>query len=405
MMSKRLAQRVNRTNQSGLSNVFTTSNADLISFAAGFPDQNSFPTAALKKAFDHVFDTVGPDVLQYHDSLGLAPLREKVAAHLNATGTPANADHLLLTQGAQQGIDLASRLVLDKGDGLVVEAPTYIGALANFDAYEPTYYEVGMDDDGMKIHELKKILLQHDVKLLYTVPDYQNPTGTVMSLKRRHALIELANRYNFIILEDCPYRNLCYTGEPLPSLRSLDTEGRVINLGSFSKILAPGLRVGWLSADDELFDALVALKAGVDVETPNLIMQGINSYLDDNSIANHISHINRLYQEKLDCMLSCLAQYLPEEVTYTKPTGGFFIWITAPENMDLGQLLTTRMIPEGNVSYVPATNLFPSKSVHNQARLNFTGQSMANIQRGIQEMSRILKEALSHQQHYAYNVK
>lgn len=394
-MQKRLATRIQRTKQSGLGNIFETSQSNLISFSAGFPDQSRFPKQALKQAFNHVFEQTEDETLQYHDTLGVQSLRAKVAAHLTHGGTPATAETILLTQGAQQGIDLTARLVLNKGDGLVVEAPTYIGALASFDAYEPTYYEVNVAEDGLDLNQLKKVLLQHDVKLLYTIPDYQNPTGAVMSLSKRQTLIELANRYNFIILEDSPYRDLCYHGQPLPSLRSMDTQGRVINLGSFSKILAPGLRLGWLNADPELFQDIVTLKAGADVETPNVVMRAVDNYLNDNDLEDHIQAINDLYQQKLDYMLTCLAKYLPAEVTYTKPKGGFFIWLTAPKHIDLGTLLTTRMIPEGNVSYVPANNLYPSKSIHNKARLNFTGQSFENIQAGIQAISKILKEELT----------
>lgn len=394
-MQKRLATRVQRTKQSGLGNIFETSQKNLISFSAGFPDQTRFPKQALKQAFTHVFEQTEDETLQYHDTLGVKSLRAKVAAHLNQQGTPASADNVLLTQGAQQGIDLTARLVLNPGDGLVVEAPTYIGALASFDAYEPTYYEVGMTEDGLDLNQLQKILLQHDVKLLYTIPDYQNPTGAVLSLEKRQALIELANRYNFIILEDSPYRDLCYHGQPLPSLRSMDTQGRVIHLGSFSKILAPGLRLGWLSAEPELFQDLVTLKAGADVETPNIVMQAVDNYLNAHSIAAHIQDINTLYQQKLDYMLQCLAAELPSEITYTKPKGGFFIWLTAPQDLDLGALLTQRMIPEGNVSYVPANNLYPSKAVCNQARLNFTGQGFENIKAGIHAISSILKDELA----------
>ncbi|KRM32907.1 aminotransferase [Agrilactobacillus composti DSM 18527 = JCM 14202] len=406
MSKKRLASRVQRTAQSGLGNIFANGQTELISFAAGLPDTGSFPKAALKQAFDQVFDNDNGETLQYHDSLGLLPLREKLADRLTKQGTPTKTAELMLTQGAQQGIDLVARLVLNKGDGLVVEAPTYIGALANFDAYEPTYHEVNMEPDGMNITQLQKVLLQHDVKLVYTIPDYQNPTGAVMSLAKRQALLELANRYNFIILEDSPYRELCYNGHLLPTLRSMDTEGRVISLGSFSKILAPGLRLGWLNADAELFQDIVALKAGLDVETPNLIMQGVNTYLDTNNLDAHIQSINKVYQEKMTFMLQCLQRELPAGVTYTKPTGGFFIWLTVPDNIDLGQLLTDRMLPEGHVSYVPAKNLYPSKAVHNQARLNFTNPSLADIQTGIHRLSEILADTIaSKRPSYAFSNK
>ncbi|WP_416353221.1 PLP-dependent aminotransferase family protein [Agrilactobacillus fermenti] len=395
-MEKRLARRVSRTAQSGLGNVFAASNPNLISFAAGFPAEDLFPKAALKKAFSDIFDRPGNDTLQYHDSLGLKSLREKIARHLNQTGTPAHADQLMLTQGAQQGIDLVARLVLDPGDGLAVEAPTYIGALASFDAYEPTYYEIPVAADGLDTTQLQKTLLQHDIKLLYTIPDYQNPTGTVMSLSKRQTLIQLAERYNFIILEDSPYRDLTYDQHTLPSLKSLDTNGRVINLGSFSKILAPGLRLGWLTAETELFDNLVELKAGSDVETSSVIMQGVNTYLDQNDLDAHIQVIRDSYTQKMNAMLTALQQEMPNQIHYNTPTGGFFIWLTAPTQIDMGQLLIKRMMPEGNVSYVPAKNLFPSKQHNNAARLNFTGQSIPNIYEGIHRMATILRSELTH---------
>ena len=216
-------------------------------------------------------------MLQYASTEGYEPLRAKIAARLQTTGMQVDADDIMMTQGAQQGIDLVARLMLDPGDGLVVEAPTYLGALAAFNAYQPTYYEVPMQADGMDINALQRILMSRKVKFIYTVPDFQNPTGVVMSLAKRQAIIRLANQYDVMILEDNPYRDLRYTGKALPTIKSLDTEGRVIYLGSFSKILSPSLRMGWLVAAPNLLKELLALKGGSDLESSNLVMHGINT--------------------------------------------------------------------------------------------------------------------------------
>ncbi|AEV95801.1 aminotransferase-like domain-containing protein [Pediococcus claussenii] len=389
----KLANRTKKTSNSGLDEIFAASGPGVISFAGGYPDQQLFPKQELEKAFSSSFQSSNSNLLQYNSSLGYLPLRDKLAQRLQDDGIVVNADSIMLTQGAQQGIDLAARLLLDKGDGIVVEAPTYLGALAAFDVYEPTYYEVSMDNDGMNIEALRKVLMSHQVKMIYTVPDFQNPTGTVMSLEKRKALIKLANDYDVVILEDGPYRNLRYKGESLPPIKHFDTQGRVIFLGSFSKILAPGLRLGWLTAGPELFSGLVALKGGSDVESSNLTMASVNVYLEENDLDEHIATVRSTYKRRKDVMIESLQHFLPSGVSYTNPDGGFFLWLTMPAGFDSTEFLKNNLIPN-KVSFVPSANLMPSKKLKNAARLSFSNVSEEDIRSGIQTMSQLLSAKL-----------
>ncbi|MCI1986277.1 MAG: PLP-dependent aminotransferase family protein [Lactobacillus sp.] len=390
-----LAQRNYQTSASGLEALFAASAPDVISFAGGYPDRSLFPRQELNHAFSSSFTNGDSELLQYASTAGYQPLREKLAARMTRDGINADAKDVLLTQGAQQGIDLTARLLLNAGDGLVVEGPTYVGALAAFDAYQPTYYTVPVEDDGMDLHALQKVLMTQKIKLIYTIPDFQNPTGTVMSLKKRQALVALANRYDVVILEDGPYRDLRYTGTNLPPLRYFDTQGRVIFLGSFSKILAPSLRLGWLTASPELLKPIMALKGGADVESSNLMMQGINSYLDHNDLDAHIQKIRTCYREKKDLMVKTLRSYLPDSCQINDPEGGFFLWLNLPAGFDAEDFMNNQLLPEANVSFVPASVMTPGHGPVNGARLNFTGPTLAQIQSGAQALGQALQSALS----------
>ncbi len=388
------AQRNHQNAAAGLEALFAASAPDVISFAGGYPDRSLFPKAELNAAFTTSFASEDTELLQYTSAAGYRPLREKLAKRLETNQISATADDVLLTQGAQQGIDLTARLLLNEGDGLVVEGPTYVGALAAFDAYQPTYYTVPMEADGMDLHALQKVLMTHQVKLIYTIPDFQNPTGTVMSLAKRKALVALANQYDVIILEDGPYRDLRYSGENLPPLRSFDIQGRVIFLGSFSKILAPSLRLGWVNAASELLHPLMGLKGGVDVESSNLMMHSIDNYLEHNDLDAHIQTIRACYREKKALMVKTLRQYLPGNCTINDPEGGFFLWLRLPEGFDAEAFMNDTLLPEANVSFVPASIMVPGHAMTNGARLNFTGPSLAAIKEGSQALGLALQTAM-----------
>ena len=392
----KFAKRTQKTGNSGLEDLFAASGPNVISFAGGYPDRSLFPTQQLNQAFKHSFNSGDTELLQYASTQGYLPLREKIAARLRATGIPSRADDIMMTQGAQQGLDLVARLMLDPGDGLVVEAPTYLGALAAFNAYQPTYYEIPMQDDGMDINALQRVLMSHKVKFIYTVPDFQNPTGVVMSVAKRQALIRLANQYDVMILEDNPYRDLRYDGKPLPTIKSFDTQGRVVYLGSFSKILSPSLRMGWLVAAPDLLQELLALKGGSDLESSNLTMHGIDAYMAENDLDAHITEIQNRYREKKNAMVAAMNRYLPAEAHFTNPDGGFFLWLTMPAGFDMGAFMKQHLLPESNISYVPSANLYATSAQVNGARLNFTGPTLEQIDTGIKALGDALKTALQH---------
>ena len=392
----KFAKRTQKTGNSGLEDLFAASGPNVISFAGGYPDRSLFPTQQLNQAFKHSFNSGDTELLQYASTQGYLPLREKIAARLRATGIPTRADNIMMTQGAQQGLDLVARLMLDPGDGLVVEAPTYLGALAAFNAYQPTYYEIPMQDDGMDMNALQRVLMSHKVKFIYTVPDFQNPTGVVMSVAKRKALIRLANQYDVMILEDNPYRDLRYDGKPLPTIKSFDTQGRVVYLGSFSKILSPSLRMGWLVAAPDLLQELLALKGGSDLESSNLTMHGIDAYIAGKDRDAHITQIQNRYREKKNAMVAAMNRYLPAEAHFTNPDGGFFLWLTMPAGFDMGAFMKQHLLPESNISYVPSANLYATSAQVNGARLNFTGPTLEQIDTGIKALGDALKTALQH---------
>ena len=392
----KFAKRTQKTGNSGLEDLFAASGPNVISFAGGYPDRSLFPTQQLNQAFKHSFNSGDTELLQYASTQGYLPLREKIAARLRATGIPTRVDNIMMTQGAQQGLDLVARLMLDPGDGLVVEAPTYLGALAAFNAYQPTYYEIPMQDDGMDINALQRVLMSHKVKFIYTVPDFQNPTGVVMSVAKRQALIRLANQYDVMILEDNPYRDLRYDGKPLPTIKSFDTQGRVVYLGSFSKILSPSLRMGWLVAAPDLLQELLALKGGSDLESSNLTMHGIDAYMAENDLDAHITEIQNCCREKKNAMVAAMNRYLPDEAHFTNPDGGFFLWLTMPAGFDMGAFMKQHLLPESNISYVPSANLYATSAQVNGARLNFTGPTLEQIDTGIKALGDALKTALQH---------
>ena len=392
----KFAKRTQKTGNSGLEDLFAASGPNVISFAGGYPDRSLFPTQQLNQAFKHSFNSGDTELLQYASTQGYLPLREKIAARLRATGIPTRADNIMMTQGAQQGLDLVARLMLDPGDGLVVEAPTYLGALAAFNAYQPTYYEIPMQDDGMDMNALQRVLMSHKVKFIYTVPDFQNPTGVVMSVAKRKALIRLANQYDVMILEDNPYRDLRYDGKQLPTIKSFDTQGRVVYLGSFSKILSPRLRMGWLVAAPDLLQELLALKGGSDLESSNLTMHGIDAYMAENDLDAHITEIQNRYREKKNAMVAAMNRYLPAEAHFTNPDGGFFLWLTMPAGFDMGAFMKQHLLPESNISYVPSANLYATSAQVNGARLNFTGPTLEQIDTGIKALGDALKTALQH---------
>ena len=294
----------------------------ITSFAGGYPDPTLFPMRELHGIYDALLTDGNASALQYTASEGLPELRALVAARLSADGMPCTADDVLITQGGQQGLDLTAKLFVDAGDVIVTERPTFLGALIAFNPCEPDYRSVPMDDEGMDTDALEQVLRTTDrVKLVYTVPDHQNPTGRTMSLARRRRLVELAEEFDVVVLEDTPYRELRYEGDRLPTIKSLDTTGRVVHLGSFSKILAPGLRLGWALAEPEVREKLALLKLAADTQNGTLNMRAAAAYLGGYDIEGHIAGMLPTYRHQRDLMLASLAEHFPPGITWMSYSG------------------------------------------------------------------------------------
>ncbi|WP_196246297.1 aminotransferase-like domain-containing protein [Lacticaseibacillus zhaodongensis] len=384
----RLANRIDVNSDSGLEALLAAPAQGQVSLAGGLPDPELFPDTQIAAGFAAAMQTDSQCALQYASASGYAPLRAKLAERMRRDGIDCAAENVMVTQGAQQALDLVARMYINEGDGLVVEGPTYPGALAAFDTYQPQYYTVAMQEDGLDIGQLRRILQQHAIKLLYTVPDFQNPTGTVMSMLKRRQLLQLANQYDFMILEDAPYRDLRYRGISLPTLRELDKSDHVIHVRSFSKILSPGLRLGWLTASQDILNQLVSLKSGADLESSSLMMRAINAYMDANDLDAHVNALRHRYAEKCAAMVDTLVANLPANVQFSRPDGGFFVWVQLPEGCDSEVILSDC---KKAVSFVPATTLYPSHTIKNGMRLAFTNPSVAEIKRACTELSATIR--------------
>ncbi len=366
---------------------------DIISFGGGYPAPEVFPIEKLNEVFLDVMKDNASKALQYATSEGLLPLREKLVQRMVNTGISCELDHLFMIQGAQQGLDLVAKMFIDKGDVIVTENPTFLGALIAFNPYEPEYKTVPMDEEGMDMDALEETLKTHSkVKFIYTVPDFHNPTGVTMSLERRKRLVELANRYDVMILEDSPYREIRFEGKAIPPIKSLDTEGRVIYLGSFSKILCPGMRLGWVVAEKEIASKLCLLKMAADTQNSTLNMYLADKFMETYDIDEHIWSIREVYKEKKETMIQAIQEYLPSTVSYTNPEGGLFTWLTFSSNIDAGMLMRERLLSEAKVAYVPGEAFFPVKGEVNHCRISYSNMSKEKIVEGIASLGKILNE-------------
>lgn len=391
-MLPQISQRISQ-DSSAMDELLALSNQQqVISFAAGYPAKELFPREELEKAFVHRSQASDLNLYQYASVEGYAPLRQKIADFVRNTGvSDVTVDQLFLTQGAQQGISLLADLFLDIGDGVVVEGPSYIGALQAFESRQPTFYEMQMQNDGPDLDQLEAIVKKHPVKLVYTIPTFQNPTGVCMSLEKRQRMAQLAAQYNFLVIEDDPYRELRYSGASLPPIKSFDRSGNVVLLGSFSKILSPALRVGWMVADQSILALVNGLRSASDFQSSNVVLQMIDQYLEENQLVEHIAEICSVYGKRNMAMQEALTRYLPQNCSFSKPEGGFFIWLTLPENLTAKSLLTA----DCPVSFIESSQLYETSRQANQMRLNFTGVTEEEIDKGCRLLAQRIRNASS----------
>jgi 2-aminoadipate transaminase len=283
-------------------------------------------------------------------------------------------------------------MFIDPGDVLITEDPTFLGALIAFNLNQPNYKAVPIDNDGMRTDLLKKVLEENPkTKMIYTIPDFQNPTGVTLSLTRRKQLINLANLHDVVILEDTPYRHIRFEGESLPTLKSMDTQNRVIHLGSFSKILVPGLRIGWAVAEANLIKKMGLLKVAADTQTSTLNMAATSMFLERYDLNAHINKLKEAYLTKKELMLEQIRKHFPENIKITNPSGGLFTWVTFDEKFDTAKFMKEIALPEAKVAYVPGGSFFPVKEQKNHARINFSSQSENLIQQGITSLGQSLR--------------
>lgn len=367
---------------------------DIISFAGGLPAAELFPVDQLRQACDAVMEEMGKVACQYSSTEGFPALREKIAERMKAKNNiETDADHILVTSGSQQGLDFSARIFLNPGDVVLLESPSYLGAVNAFKACEPRFIEVPTDDDGMITEELEKILATtENVKMIYVIPDFQNPTGKTWSLERRHKFMDIINKYEIPVIEDNPYGELRFEGTNMPSLKSLDTKDLVVFLGTCSKILAPGLRIGWICASKENLVKYNFIKQGADLQSSTIDQLIADRFLDMYDLDEHVEKIKDVYRKRRDVMLKTMEETFPKEVKFTHPEGGLFTWCVLPEYMDAKVL--AKQCLEKKVAYVPGGSFFPNGGKENHFRLNYSCMPEDKIKEGITRIAEVLKANL-----------
>jgi len=370
-----------------------TQRPEVISFAGGLPAPELFPVERLAAATQKVFEEDGTRALQYSTTEGHAPLRRKIAERMRTSwGATVSPDQVLVTSGSQQGLDLTGKLLLDEGDVVLCESPTYLGAISAWNVVRPRWVEVETDDHGMVIADLEAKLRQFpNAKAAYVIPSFQNPSGRTWSLERRERFMEVVATSGLYVVEDNPYGELRFEGAALPSLKSLDRSGRVLALGTFSKVFCPGLRIAWVAAENPVYEKLVILKQGADLQTSTLGQLQVNRYLDENDLDADIAKIVPVYRERRDAMLAALDAEMPEGIRYTRPSGGLFLWMTLPANLNARTLLDECV--RQNVAFVPGGAFFPNGGHENTLRLNYSNMPIERIREGVRRLaSAVAKE-------------
>ncbi|ERI92946.1 aminotransferase, class I/II [Clostridiales bacterium oral taxon 876 str. F0540] len=365
---------------------------DIISFAGGLPAPELFPIDKMERISSKVLREDGKAALQYSTTEGYVPLRDIIAKQrMSIAGVKASIDNIMITSGSQQGLEFSAKIFIDKGDIIICESPSYLGAINAFKAYQPTFIEIPMDDDGMKVDELEAALIKYpEAKMIYTIPDFQNPSGKTMSIERRKKVAQLAKQYSIPVLEDGPYSELAFEGNVNPSIKSFDKDGYVIYLGTFSKTFCPGLRIGWVCADPEILQKYIIVKQGADLQCSTISQREIALFMQEYDLNEHISNIKEIYKKRRDIMLDSIEKYFPSEVKYTHPKGGLFTWVQINENLDAAKILEEAL--KYKVAFVPGGSFFPNGGNLNHFRLNYSNMNEELIVEGIKRLGNVLQK-------------
>ena len=370
---------------------------EVISLAGGLPDPATFPVEEIREIVNNLLIKKSAQALQYSTTEGLPGLRQSILDYLSTDGIKGDLENIIISSGSQQGLDLVGKLFLNPGDVAIVELPSYLAALNAFRSYGGEPIGILMDEEGMRIDHLQEKLTQlkdedKKVKFIYTISNFQNPAGVTLSLPRRQKILEIAKRFNLLIVEDNPYEKLRFEGESIPSIYSLDNDGRVISLGTFSKILCPGLRLAWMLGNKEVIRKLTILKQATDLCT-NILSQLIAyEYFQLEKFDENIKSNIDIYKQKRDVMLSALEQYFPPQATWTKPQGGFFVMATLPGYIDTQEMLIDAV--KENVAYVPGSPFFADGQGKNTMRLSFCYPNQEDIEEGIKRIGKVIKKMI-----------
>lgn len=380
-----------KTPSSFIRNILKVTDAyDVISFAGGLPNPISFPIDELKQSVNDAIDANGAKIFQYSTTQGYLPLRQYIAEKYNNKQSNLNytADDVLITTGSQQALELISKVLLNKGDGVVIEEPGYLGAIQAFTLREPSFHGVTLETEGLNVEQLKDALKQPNVKMVYTVPNFQNPTGLTYTKERREEVFEAVKDQDVIFIEDDPYGELRFTGEHLPYIAAGKMTNSVV-LGSFSKTVTPGMRLGYiLTKNHELLNHVETAKQATDLHTNIFGQYILHQYLTNNEYDKHVEKIIALYKTQADAMLAAMEKYFPSYVKYTKPEGGMFVWVTLPEGVNALDKFSEAM--EKKVAFVPGNPFYTDKESVNTLRLNYTNATPEIIEEGIKRLAEIL---------------
>lgn len=369
-----------------------TERPEVISFAGGLPAPGGFPVEEINAAFDRVLQQNGKAALQYGPTEGYSPLRQWVADDFRRRGVEVSPEEVLIVSGSQQALDMLGKLFIDPGSKVLVEAPSYLGALQSFSQYEPVYESVPTDEGGLIPEQITETLAA-GARFLYALPNFQNPTGVSLSLERRQALVERCAALQLPLVEDDPYGELRYAGEPLPGLLQLGRKvgATVVRLGTFSKVLAPGLRLGYIIAPRPIIAKLVQIKQATDLHTATVSQMAVYETVKDGFLERHLPAVRELYKQQCGYMLEAMEQHFPGTCTWTRPEGGMFIWVTLPEHLD-GTRLLQRAI-ERNVAFVPGAPFYVGEGKPNTLRLSFVTVSEARIREGIAILGELIRQS------------
>lgn len=366
-----------------------TQRPEIISFAGGLPSPATFPVDVMKAAYDKVLSETGKVALQYGPTDGYGPLREWIANSLSTEGSRILPEQILMTSGSQQALDLLGKVLIDEGSRVLVETPSYLGALQAFSVYRPEFKSVDTDEHGLVPSSIAAVA--EGARLLYSLPNFQNPTGRTLSVERRQELVETCARLGVPLIEDDPYGALSYRGEPMPKMVAMNPDG-VIYMGSFSKVLTPGIRLGYVCAPLPLVRRLELAKQAADLHTAQLTQMVVHEVVKDGFLDQHIPTIRKLYGDQCQVMLDAMAEHFPASVTWTRPEGGMFIWVTLPKSIDAMKLLDQSLA--ARVAFVPGAPFYANEPETNTLRLSFVTVPPERIREGIAILGKLIKDML-----------